>query len=90
MREFDDISVGGMGSYYSHSEFSGSGINFFFFFLDLYSFDGISFAMNERMTKNRSAVSRTLPPSLVGRAHPCIASDLPCGTLSIAIVSTGE
>lgn len=63
---------------------------FFFFFLDLYSFDGISFAMNERMTKNRSAVSRTLPPSLVGRAHPCIASDLPCGTLSIAIVSTGE
>lgn len=60
------------------------------FFLYLYSFDGISFAMNERMTKNRSAVSRTLPPSLVVRAHPCIASDLQCGTLSIAIVSTGE
>lgn len=60
------------------------------FFLYLYSFDGISFAMNERMTKNRSAVSRTLPPSLVVRAHPCIASDLRCGTLSIAIVSTGE
>lgn len=61
-----------------------------FFVLYLYSFDGISFAMNERMTKNRSAVSRTLPPSLVVRAHPCIASDLRCGTLSIAIVSTGE
>lgn len=45
-------------------------------FLYLYSFDGLSFAMNERMTKNRSAVSRTLPPSLVGRARPCIASDL--------------
>lgn len=87
MREFDDISFGGMGSYYSHSEFSGSGINFFLY---LYSFDGISFAMNERMTKNRSAVSRTLPPSLVVRAHLCIALDLRCGTLSIAIVSTGE
>lgn len=62
---------------------------FFFFFLYLYSFDGISFAMNERMTKNRSAVSRTCPPSLV-RAHPCIASDLRRGTLSTAIVSTGE
>lgn len=61
-----------------------------FFFLYLYSFDGISFAMNERMTKNRSAVSRTLPPSLVVRAHPCIASALPCGTIPIAIVSTGE
>lgn len=61
-----------------------------FFFLYLYSFDGTAFAVKERMTKNRSALSRTLSPFLTVHAHPCVISDLRCGMLSIAIVSTAE
>ena len=39
-------------------------------FFVLVSLDGTDSAMSERMTKDRSAVSRTLPPVLTVGAHP--------------------